>query len=129
MLGIPEDGEIGGEVHEGHDQLLYFAAGAGVAKIGETECEVTNGDVSIMPSGVFHNFRNTGPGTLKLFTTYSPARHDLQARPGGREELAPSQRTQAVAQGDPGCKVHRRHRSRQATTSSRRLTQTVTKIR
>jgi len=33
-----------------------------------------------------------------------------------------------VAKGDPGCKVHRRCRSRQATASSRRLTHTVTKI-
>ena len=33
-----------------------------------------------------------------------------------------------VAQADRRCKVHRRHRSRQATTASRRLTHTVTKI-
>ena len=38
-------------------------------------------------------------------------------------------RTQPVAQADRRRKVHRRNRSRQATTSSRRLTQTVTKIR
>lgn len=37
LMAIPEGGEIGGEVHEGHDQLLYFVAGSGVAKIGETE--------------------------------------------------------------------------------------------
>ena len=57
------------------------------------------------------------------------ARHDLQARPGGGEELAPPERTKPVAQADPGSKVHRRHRSRQAATASRRLTPTVTKIR
>ena len=57
------------------------------------------------------------------------ARHGLQTRPGGTEQLAPPRRTQPVAQADRRRKVHRRNRSRQATTSSRRLTQTVTKIR
>ena len=57
------------------------------------------------------------------------ARHGLQTRPGGTGQLAPPRRTQPVAQADRRRKVHRRNRSRQATTSSRRLTQTVTKIR
>ncbi len=76
LMAIPEGGEIGGEVHEGHDQLLYFVAGNGVAKIGDVEAEVADGDVSIVPSGTFHNFRNTGSGMLKLFTTYSPPEHE-----------------------------------------------------
>lgn len=76
LMAIPEGGEIGGEVHEGHDQLLYFVAGSGLAKIGETESEVSEGDVSIVPSGVFHNFSNTGSGMLRLFTTYSPPEHE-----------------------------------------------------
>jgi len=76
LMAIPEGGEIGGEVHEGHDQLLYFVSGTGVAKIGEIEGEVADGDVSIVPSGSFHNFRNTGSGMLKLFTTYSPPEHE-----------------------------------------------------
>jgi mannose-6-phosphate isomerase-like protein (cupin superfamily) len=76
LMAIPEGGEIGGEVHEGHDQLLYFVAGSGQAKNGEAESEVSDGDVSIVPSGVFHNFRNTGSGMLKLFTTYSPPEHE-----------------------------------------------------
>lgn len=75
LMAIPEGGEIGGEVHEGHDQLLYFVAGSGDAKIGETACKIADGDVAIVPSGVFHNFRNTGSGMLKLFTTYSPPEH------------------------------------------------------
>jgi mannose-6-phosphate isomerase-like protein (cupin superfamily) len=76
LMAIPEGGEIGGEVHKGHDQLLYFVAGTGVAKIGDVETTVADGDVSIVPSGVFHNFRNTGSGMLKLFTTYSPPEHE-----------------------------------------------------
>ena len=76
LMAIPEGGEIGGEVHEGHDQLLYFVAGSGVAKIADVETDVAEGDVGIVPSGAFHNFRNTGTGMLKLFTTYSPPEHD-----------------------------------------------------
>ena len=69
LMAISEGGEIGGEVHEGHDQLLSFVAGTGVAKIGDVETEIADGDVSVVPSGKFHNFRNTGTGMLKLFTT------------------------------------------------------------
>jgi mannose-6-phosphate isomerase-like protein (cupin superfamily) len=76
LMAIPEGDEIGGEVHEGHDQLLFFVAGRGKAKIGELEMDVAEGDISIVPSGVFHNFRNTGSGMLKLFTTYSPPEHE-----------------------------------------------------
>lgn len=76
LMAIPEGGEIGAETHEGHDQMLYFVAGSGLAKIGDTEYPVREGDVSIVPSGVFHNFKNTGKGMLKLFTTYSPPEHE-----------------------------------------------------
>ncbi|MCA1777567.1 MAG: cupin domain-containing protein [Loktanella sp.] len=91
LMAIPEGGEIGGEVHEGHDQLLYFVAGTGVAKIGDAETEIGDGDVSIVPSGTFHNFRNTGSGMLKLFTTYSPPEH-----PPGTEHA-----TKAEADANP----------------------------
>ena len=76
LMAIPEGGEIGGEVHEGHDQLLYFVQGTGMAKIGDVACKIAEGDVGIVPSGTYHNFRNTGSGMLKLFTTYSPPEHE-----------------------------------------------------
>lgn len=76
LMAIAEGDEIGNEVHEGHDQLLYFVSGSGVAKIGDKEMPIADGDVSIVPSGVYHNFRNTGRGMLKLFTTYSPPEHE-----------------------------------------------------
>ena len=76
LMAIAEGEEIGNEVHEGHDQLLYFVEGSGIAKIGDLEMAVADGDVSIVPSGVYHNFKNTGEGMLKLFTTYSPPEHE-----------------------------------------------------
>ncbi|MCA1778480.1 MAG: cupin domain-containing protein [Xanthomonadaceae bacterium] len=75
LMAIPAGGEIGGEVHQGHDQLLYFVEGEGEATIGDTKVAVGAGEVSIVPSGTFHNFRNTGSVMLKLYTTYSPPEH------------------------------------------------------
>ncbi|MDZ7686079.1 MAG: cupin domain-containing protein [Gammaproteobacteria bacterium] len=59
LMAIPAGEEIGGEVHEGHDQLLMFVEGEGLAKIGDVETAVAEGDLSFVPSGVFHNFKNT----------------------------------------------------------------------
>lgn len=75
LMASPEGGEIGGEVHEGHDQLVYFVAGTGEAKIGDTTGPLGEGDVAIVPSGAYHSFRNTGTGMLKLYTTCSPPGH------------------------------------------------------
>lgn len=66
----------GGEVHQGHDQLLYFVAGTDMVRSGDVETDIANGDVGIVPSGVFHNARNTGSGMLKLSTTYRLPEHD-----------------------------------------------------
>lgn len=76
LMAVPAGDEIGGEVHEGHDQLLWFVDGEGLAKIGEREERVGAGDVSIVPSGTWHNFKNTGSGMLRLYTTYSPPEHE-----------------------------------------------------
>lgn len=76
LMAIPEGGEIGGETHQGHDQLLYFVDGTGTAKIGDDEMPVSAGDVAIVPSGQYHNFRNTGSGMMRLYTTYSPPEHE-----------------------------------------------------
>lgn len=76
LMSIPAGEEIGNEVHEGHDQLLMFVEGEGIAKIGEVETPVREGDLSFVPSGYYHNFKNTGSVPLKLYTTYSPPEHD-----------------------------------------------------
>ena len=86
LMAIPENGEIGGEVHEGHDQLLFFVAGEGKATIGEHEMDIAAGDLSIVPSGTWHNFRNTGSSMLKLYTTYSPPEHEPGTEHATRQE-------------------------------------------
>lgn len=76
LMAIPEGDEIGGETHEGHDQVLLFVEGSGKAKIGDTVTPVGEGHMSFVPSGAYHNFINDGEGPLKLYTMYSPPEHE-----------------------------------------------------
>ena len=86
LMAIPEGGEIGGEVHEGHDQLLWSVSGTGEARIGKTTGPIGEGDVAIVPSGAYHNFRNTGSDILKLYTTCSPPEHEPGTQHATKEE-------------------------------------------
>lgn len=75
IMTIPPDGEIGEEVHEGIDQILTFVSGTGEARVdGETKA-VNPGDLVVVPSGLRHNFVNTGPNPLVLYTVYGPPDH------------------------------------------------------
>lgn len=75
IMTIPPDGEIGEEVHEGIDQILTFVSGTGEARVdGETKT-VNSGDLVVVPAGVRHNFVNTGPNPLVLYTVYGPPEH------------------------------------------------------
>lgn len=76
LMAVPEGEDIGAEAHEGHDQVLVFVEGTGKAQIGGIESNVKEGDLSFVPSGVHHNFINTGTGPLKLYTLYSPPEHE-----------------------------------------------------
>lgn len=75
IMTIPPNGEIGAETHDGIDQILTFVSGTGEARIaGETQA-VAAGDLVVVPSGVPHNFVNTGPNPLVLHTVYGPPEH------------------------------------------------------
>jgi mannose-6-phosphate isomerase-like protein (cupin superfamily) len=65
IMTIPPGGEIGEEVHEDIDQILTFVSGTGVAQ----------GDLVVVPAGTKHNFVNTGPNPLVLYTVYGPPEH------------------------------------------------------
>ena len=86
LMAIPEGQEIGGEIHEGHDQVLIFVEGQGRAKIGDVETDVGPGDLSFVPSGAYHNFVNAGKGFLKLYTMYSPPEHEAGTEHETKEE-------------------------------------------
>lgn len=75
IMTIPPDGEIGEEVHEGIDQILTFVSGTGEARVGGQKKKVAPGDLVVVPAGKKHNFVNTGPNPLVLYTVYGPAEH------------------------------------------------------
>jgi mannose-6-phosphate isomerase-like protein (cupin superfamily) len=86
IMTIPADGEIGEEVHEDTDQILTFVSGTGEARVaGETRA-VAQGDLVVVPAGTKHNFVNTGPNPLVLYTVYGPAEHADQAVHRTKEE-------------------------------------------
>jgi mannose-6-phosphate isomerase-like protein (cupin superfamily) len=75
IMTIPPDEEIGEEVHEGTDQILSFVSGTGEARVGGEKKKVVAGDLVIVPAGKKHNFINTGPNPLVLYTVYAPPEH------------------------------------------------------
>ena len=75
IMTIPPGGEIGEEVHPDTDQILTFVSGVGEAQIDGENQEVAQGDLVAVPAGAKHNFLNTGPNPLVLYTVYGPPEH------------------------------------------------------
>ena len=75
IMTIPPGGEIGEEVHEDTDQILTFVSGTGKAIVSGSEKNVAQGDLVVVPAGKKHNFVNTGPNPLILYTVYGPPEH------------------------------------------------------
>jgi mannose-6-phosphate isomerase-like protein (cupin superfamily) len=75
IMTIPPGGEIGEEVHEDVDQILTFVSGTGKAIVSGSEKNVAQGDLVVVPAGKRHNFLNTGPNPLILYTVYGPPEH------------------------------------------------------
>lgn len=75
IMTIPSGGEIGEEVHEDIDQILTFVSGTGEARVAGEKKEVVSGDLVVVPAGTKHNFVNTGPNPLVLYTVYGPPDH------------------------------------------------------
>ncbi|GAA0227878.1 MULTISPECIES: cupin domain-containing protein [Cryptosporangium] len=75
IMTIPPGGEIGEEVHEENDQILTFVSGVGEARVSGQTRKVAQGDLVVVPAGRKHNFVNTGPNPLVLYTIYGPPDH------------------------------------------------------
>lgn len=86
IMTIPPGGEIGEEVHEGIDQILTFVSGTGEARVAGEKKEVVSGDLVVVPAGTKHNFVNTGPNPLVLYTVYGPPDHADRAVHRTKEE-------------------------------------------
>jgi oxalate decarboxylase/phosphoglucose isomerase-like protein (cupin superfamily) len=74
-----------GQIHK-VDQILTFTSGTGLAQVGGKEQNVKAGDMVIVPAGTKHQFLNTGPTPLILYTIYSPAEHKPNAVHKTKEE-------------------------------------------
>jgi mannose-6-phosphate isomerase-like protein (cupin superfamily) len=75
IMTIPPGGEIGEEVHDDIDQILTFVSGTGEAQVSGQKRNVQQGDLVVVPAGKKHNFLNTGPNPLVLYTVYGPPEH------------------------------------------------------
>jgi len=74
VMTIQPGDDIGEEVHE-VDQILTFVSGVGEARVDGEKRPVTQGDLVVVPAGHTHNFVNTGPNPLVLYTVYAPPEH------------------------------------------------------
>ncbi|MFB9542501.1 cupin domain-containing protein [Micromonospora sagamiensis] len=86
IMTIPPGGEIGEEVHEDTDQILTFVSGTGEARVADEKKAVNQGDLVVVPAGTKHNFVNTGPNPLVLYTVYGPPEHADQVVHRTKEE-------------------------------------------
>ncbi len=75
VMSIPPGGDIGDEVHPDVDQVLVFVAGEGAAILDGARSIVGPGRLVHVPAGTRHNFVNTGPADMRLYTVYAPPEH------------------------------------------------------
>ncbi len=77
IMSIPPGGEIGEEVHEDNDQVLYLVSGRGRVVLDGKEAAFEVGDLVLVQAGVRHNFITEGEESMKIITTYSPPHHPV----------------------------------------------------
>lgn len=75
IMSIPANGEIGSEVHEENDQILYLVHGEGRVVLNGEEKPFRQGDLVLVKAGTKHNFITAGSESMKIITTYSPPHH------------------------------------------------------
>lgn len=90
LMTLNPNEDIGLETHSENDQFFRFEKGKGRVIIGETEYNVEDGDVVIIPAGTLHNVINTSNDeTLNMYTIYSPAHHkDQIVRPTKEQAMS-----------------------------------------
>ncbi len=81
VMSIEPGDDIGGEVHDGHDQFIRIESGSARVELGGSEGnpakvqDVGDDWAVIIPSGTWHNVVNTGTEPLKVYSLYSPPEH------------------------------------------------------
>ncbi len=87
LMTLKPGEDIGSEVHPENDQFFRFEEGSGKVVINETEYDVKDDDVVIVPAGAEHNVINTSDSdALKMYTIYTPPHHKDQIVRATKEE-------------------------------------------
>lgn len=74
LMSVAPGQDIGKEIHH-VDQILFFVEGQGKAILNDVQSDVFPYHLVFVPSGVEHNFKNTGARDMKICTIYSPAEY------------------------------------------------------
>lgn len=75
VMSIPQGQDIGDEIHNEIDQLLFIIDGDAEVYIDGEVHRAGEDDVIIIQSGVRHNIKNNGDEDLKLLSIYAPPNH------------------------------------------------------
>lgn len=83
LMCIPAGGgDIGMEIHHGNDQFIYLVDGVGHVQMGKDKDNLTvdqdvhPGEAVVVPDNTWHNVTNIGDKPMKVFSIYSPVKHD-----------------------------------------------------
>lgn len=92
VMAIEPGGQVGGEIHDDHDQFIRIEQGTARVVMGPAKDDYTLdqevGDdwVILIPAGKYHNVINVGDDTLKLYSLYAPPEHDHGTRHATAED-------------------------------------------
>ena len=82
LMSIPVGDEVGLERHDENDQFIRIESGCAQVLMGKSAENLNiqkriNNNFSVMvPAGTWHNIKNIGSTTLKIYTVYAPPHHD-----------------------------------------------------
>ena len=81
VMSIKQNEDVGKEIHENLDQMLYVVSGRAAVFMGKSEDDLSvkayadGGDAIFIPAGTYHNVINAGLFPLKMFSVYAPVQH------------------------------------------------------
>ena len=76
VMSIAPGDDIGMETHDDVDQFIRVESGYGIAIIGDSKYELSDGFAIVIPAGEQHNVINSSEEeALKLYTVYTPPEH------------------------------------------------------
>ena len=91
IMSLLSGEEIGKEIHD-VDQFLRIEEGIGKALLNGVEYDIEDGSSIVVSAGIEHNIINTGLGSMRLYTLYSPPHH--------RDGVMHKTKNQAEADGE-----------------------------